>query len=87
MVPHVPVCMYAHVRDGDMHIAERIKKKNWDQVGPGPVRLRKRERMGRLQIQTAGYTSAPMKINAPAGLLRPFLGNSKEEGRCTSDMI
>jgi hypothetical protein len=33
VVPHVPVCMYAHVREGDMHIAERVRKKTgtkWD---------------------------------------------------------
>lgn len=38
MVPHVPVCMYAHVREGDMHIAERVKKKTgtkWDRDQTG----------------------------------------------------
>jgi hypothetical protein len=38
VVPHVPVCTYAHVREGDMHLAERVKKKtgtNWDRDQPG----------------------------------------------------
>ena len=36
MVPQVPICTYAHVREGNMQFAERVDKKNWDQVGPGP---------------------------------------------------
>ena len=39
MVPHVPVCTYAHVGEDNMQFAECIYKKNWDQVGPGPARL------------------------------------------------
>jgi hypothetical protein len=38
VVPHVPVCTYAHVREGDMHLAERVKKNtgvNWDQDQAG----------------------------------------------------
>ena len=40
MVPHVPVCMYAHVREGDMHLTERVKKKTgtkWDRDQTGRV--------------------------------------------------
>jgi hypothetical protein len=38
VVPHVPVCTYAHVREGDMLLAERVKKKTgtkWDRDLPG----------------------------------------------------
>ena len=41
MVPHVPVCTYAHVREGDMHLAERVEKKTgtkWDRDQPGARR-------------------------------------------------
>ena len=42
MVPHVPVCMYAHVREGDMCFAERVKKKTgtkWDRDQAGCARV------------------------------------------------
>jgi hypothetical protein len=54
VVPHVPVCMYAHVREGDMHIAERVKKK-MEPTGTGtrPV-AQKRSRWEAFKY-SAGY--------------------------------
>ena len=49
MVLHVPVCTYAHMREGDMHIAECVKKKTgtkWDRDQAG----RPNEAVGSLQI-------------------------------------
>jgi hypothetical protein len=40
VVPHVPVCTYAHVREGDTHVAERVEKKTgskWDRDQAGCV--------------------------------------------------
>ena len=76
MVPHVPVCMYAHVREGDMHIAERVKKKTgtkWDrdQTGRARVGVRAEERGNGQQRR---LTRKEKRIS---GLLWPFLGPRK----------
>jgi hypothetical protein len=63
VVPQVPVCTYAHVREGDMHIAERVKKKTgtkWDRDQAGCAN----EAVGSLQTQRR--LLAPTKINASA---------------------
>ena len=77
MVPHVPVCMYAHVREGDMHIAERVKKKTgtkWDRDQLGCARVAetcRRERGKRV-------TTSPAKRNASAASSGRFLGLVKD---------
>ena len=58
MVPHVPVCMYAHAREGDMHLAERVKKKT-------------RTKWDRDQL---GFVSLTREKNAPAASSCRFLG-------------
>jgi hypothetical protein len=88
VVPHVPVCMYAHVREGSMHIAERVKKKtgtNWDRDQAGCAN----EAVGSLQIRVRATrrTRSTHENKRISGFLWPFLGNSKKERRCTSDMI
>ena len=70
MVPHVPVCMYAHVREGDMHIAERVKKKTgtkWDrdQTGRATGGVRAEEK----RWERSG---APAKKNASAAFSGRF---------------
>ena len=76
MVPHVPVCMYAHVREGDMHLAERVKKKTgtkWDRDQLGCARVGetcRRERGKRVH----NFTREKKRIS---GLLWPFLGPRK----------
>jgi len=84
MVPHVPVCMYAHVREGDMHIAERVKKKTgtkWDRDQAGCA---KTKRWGAFNMARPYSTHENKRIS---GLPWPSLGNFKKERRCTSDMI
>ena len=71
MVPHVPVCMYAHVREGDMHIAERVKKKTgtkWDRDQPGRATggVRAEENEG------DAVSGAPAKKNASAAFSGRF---------------
>ena len=76
MVPHVPVCMYAHVREGDMHIAERVKKKTgtkWDRDQTGRATGR---RTSRGKTMRERRTRKEKRIS---GLLWPFLGNSKKD--------
>ena len=70
MVPHVPVCMYAHVREGDMHIAERVKKKTgtkWD-----------RDQLGCARVAEGQRRSCARKRNAPAASSGRFLGLVKD---------
>jgi hypothetical protein len=74
VVPHVPVCMYAHVREGDMHIAERVKKKTgtkWDrdQTGRATGGVRGEEKRRRRICSRAG---APAKKNASAAFSGRF---------------
>ena len=83
MVPHVPVCMYAHVREGDMHIAERVKKKTgtkWDRDQPGRATG---SRLGRVEGSTNGNAFAVEQRTREekriSGLLWPFLGNPKKD--------
>jgi hypothetical protein len=57
VVLHVPVCTYAHAREGRYAFAERVKKKtgaNWDRDQAGCAN----EAVGTLQI-SAGYTAHP----------------------------
>ena len=76
VVPHVPVCMYAHVREGDMHIAERVKKKTgtkWDRDQLGCARggeTSRRERGRRV----CSRADSPAKKNASAAFSGRFLG-------------
>jgi hypothetical protein len=76
--------MYAHVREGNMHIAERVKKKTgtkWDRDQAGCA---KNEAMGAFKYSALYSTHENKRIS---GLLWPSLGNFKKERRCTSDMI
>ena len=73
MVPHVPVCMYAHVREGDMHIAERVKKKagtKWDRDQLGCARVaegqRAEENEGNQQAASSGRFLGLVKDNVDA---------------------
>ena len=69
MVPQVPVCTYAHAREGEHVFAERVKKKtgtNWDrdQYAARPTAL-----------YADGLERSGTKRTE--GLLRPFLGHPK----------
>jgi hypothetical protein len=71
MVPHVPVCMYAHMREGDMHIAERVKKRNgtkWDRDQASCAN----EAPSNTASATRPPPTAPTKINASAALSGRF---------------
>jgi hypothetical protein len=64
VVPHVPVCTYAHVREGNMQFAERVKKKTgtkWD-----------RDQLG------CAVRSLTREKNAPAASSGRFLGLVKD---------
>jgi hypothetical protein len=77
VVPHVPVCTYAHVREGDMHLAERVDKKTgtkWDRDQAGYAT----EAVASFRMQHR-LRSAPSKINALAAF-RAFLGNPRKDG-------
>ena len=79
--------MYAHVREGNMHIAERVKKKTgtkWDRDQAGCAN----EAIGTLK-HSVGYTipTCTCENKRISGLLWPFLGDPKMERRCTSDII
>ena len=77
MVPHVPVCMYAHAREGDMHIAERVKKKTgtkWDRDQLGCARVAEGQRVEEERGNASGGFTR--EENAPAASW-PFLGPRK----------
>ena len=66
--------MYAHVREGDMHIAERVKKKTgtkWDRDQFGCARVAEGQR-------AEDHTTSPAKRNAPAAPSGRFLGLVKD---------
>jgi hypothetical protein len=80
VVPHVPVCKYAHVREGDMHIADRVKKKTgtkWDrdQTGRATGGVRGEEKRRRAFAVAEG---APAKKNASAASYGRFLSLVKD---------
>ena len=79
MVPHVPVCTYAHVREGNMQIAERVKKKTgtkWDrdQTGRATGRRTRRGKTTETHLQSSAGSPAKKRTS---GLLWPFLGPRK----------
>ena len=82
MVPPVPVCMYAHVREGDMHIAERVKKKTgtkWDRDQLGCARVAGWGVSKEVPTAKPFSSIAHAKNQRISGLLWPFLGNPKKD--------
>ena len=77
MVPHVPVCMYAHVREGDMHIAERVKKKTGTKWDRDQTRLRQGRRNVPRNEGNVMQQRRTRKKKRISGLLWPFLGPRK----------
>jgi hypothetical protein len=81
VVPHVPVCMYAHAREGDMHIAERVKKKTgtkWDRDQLGCARVAEGQRVEESEgnaSRSCGVHNFTAKRNAPAASSGRFLAS------------
>ena len=83
VVPHVPVCTYAHVREGDMHIAECVKKKTgtkWDRDQTGRV-----TRAVRAEEKRERAARTPAKKNASAAFSGRFSPILKRIVLCTTD--
>ena len=90
MVPHVPECTHAHVREGDVHIAERVEKKtgtNWDRDQTGRVAVGERADEDGGDAVAAMRDGAPAKKKRISGHLQPLLAHHEKDPACTADKI
>jgi hypothetical protein len=73
--------MYAHAREGDMHIAERVKKKTgtkWDRDQLGCARVAEGQRAEENEGNASRSCDFTREKKRTGGLLWPFLGLVKD---------
>jgi hypothetical protein len=76
--------MYAHAREGEMHIAERVKKKTgtkWDRDQLGCARVAEGQRVEENEgnaSRSCGVHNFTREKKRTGGLLWPFLGLVKD---------
>ena len=75
MVPHVPVCMYAHAREGRYAFAERVEKKtgtNWDRDQAGYTNATgEGQPPPRNRLALAKHAAAPFEVLLALAGLKP----------------